>query len=114
MALYALIAVLISGRALDFVLYGGDEANMIYIITQKPREIGRRLLEDIDVGITYLQGKGGWTGAEKEVIFCVVRKQLGPKVEEIVKEEDSAAFMIITSASEIYGEGYKDFFAETL
>ncbi len=113
-ALYALIAVLISGRALDYVLYGGDEAKMIYIITQKPREIGKRLLEDIDVGITYLQGKGGWTGAEKEVIFCVVRKQLGPKVEEIVKEEDSAAFMIITSASEIYGEGYKDFFAETL
>ncbi|MBR5508646.1 MAG: YitT family protein [Lachnospiraceae bacterium] len=113
-ALYALIAVLISGKALDFVLYGGDEAKMIYIITQKPREIGRRLLEDIDVGITYLQGKGGWTGAEKEVIFCVVRKQLGPKVEEIVKEEDSSAFMIITSANEIYGEGYKDFFAETL
>lgn len=113
-ALYALIAVLISGKALDYVLYGGDEAKMIYIITQKPHKIGKRLLEDIDVGITYLQGKGGWTGKDKEVIFCVVRKQLGPKVEEIVKEEDATAFMIITSASEIYGEGYKDFFAETL
>ena len=113
-ALYALIAVLISGRALDYVLYGGDEAKMMYIITQKPREVGKRLLEDIDVGITYLQGKGGWTGQEKEVILCVTRKQLGPRVEEIVKEEDPTAFMIITSASEIYGEGYKDLFAETL
>ena len=113
-ALYALIAVLISGRALDYVLYGGDEAKMIYIITVKPGEVGKKLLEDLDVGFTYLQGKGGWTGQEKQVIFCVVRRQLGPRVEEIVKEEDPAAFMIITSASEIYGEGYKDLFAEQL
>lgn len=113
-ALYALIAVLISGRALDYVLYGGDEAKMIYIITAKPAEVGRKLLKDLDVGFTYLQGKGGWTGQEKQVIFCVVRRQMGPRVEEIVKEEDPSAFMIITSASEIYGEGYKDLFAEQL
>lgn len=113
-ALYALIAVLITGKALDYVLYGGDEAKMIYIITGKASEIGTRLLEDVDVGITYLQGKGGWTGQEKQVIFCVVRRQLGPQIEEIVKEEDPSAFMIITSASEIYGEGYKDLFAESL
>lgn len=113
-ALYALIAVLISGKALDYVLYGGDEAKMVYIITGKPQEVGRKILEDLDVGITYLHGKGGWTGQEKQVIFCVVRKQLGPQIEEVVKEEDPGAFMIITSASEIYGEGYKDLFAETL
>lgn len=113
-ALYALIAVLISGRALDYVLYGGDEAKMIYIITANPAEIGRMLMEDLDVGITYLQGKGGWTGQEKQVIFCVVKKQMGPQVEEIVKAGDPAAFLIITSANEIYGEGYKDLFAERL
>lgn len=113
-ALYALIAVLISGRALDYILYGQDEARMVYIITGKPLEVGRKILESLEVGITYLHGKGGWTGQEKQVIFCVVRKQLAPRVEEIVKEEDPAAFMIITSASEIYGEGYKDLFAETL
>lgn len=113
-ALYALIAVLISGKALDYVLYGGDEAKMIYIITANPQKVGRKLLEDLDVGITYLHGQGGWTGQEKQVIFCVVRKQLGPQIEEVVKEEDPSAFMIITSASEIYGEGYKDLFADTL
>ncbi|MEZ3502660.1 MAG: YitT family protein [Lachnospiraceae bacterium] len=113
-ALYALIAVLISGRALDYILYGQDEARMVYIITGKPQAVGRKILESLEAGITYLHGKGGWTGQEKQVIFCVVRKQLAPRVEEIVKEEDPAAFMIITSASEIYGEGYKDLFAETL
>lgn len=113
-ALYALIAVIVSGKALDYVLYGNDEAKMIYIITSAPEQIGKQLLNNLDVGITYLQGRGGWSGKEKQVIFCVVRRQLGPKVEEIVKEEDPSAFMIITSASEIYGEGYKNFFAETL
>lgn len=113
-ALYALIAVLISGKALDYVLYGGDEAKMVYIITGRPQEVGRKIMEGLDVGITYLHGKGGWTGQEKQVIFCVVRRQLGPRIEEVVKEEDPAAFLIITSASEIYGEGYKDLFAETL
>lgn len=113
-ALYALIAVLISGRALDYVLYGKDEAKMFYIITGKADEVGSKILKQLNIGITYLQGKGGWTGQEKQVIFCVVHKPLGPKVEEIVKEEDPGAFMIITNASEIYGEGYKDIFAETL
>ena len=113
-ALYALIAVLISGRALDYVLYGKDEAKMFYIITGKPKEVGEKLLKQLNIGMTYLQGKGGWTGKEKQVIFCVVHKPLGPRVEEIVKEEDPGAFLIITNASEIYGEGYKDIFAETL
>ncbi len=113
-ALYALLAVLICGRTLDYVLYGNDEARMIYIITGRPEAIGQKLLQDVEVGVTYFQGKGGWTGEEKQVIFCIVRKQLSPQVEEITKQEDPAAFMIITSASEIYGEGYKDFFADRL
>ncbi|MCI9006756.1 MAG: YitT family protein [Lachnospiraceae bacterium] len=113
-ALYALLAVLICGRTLDYVLYGNDEARMIYIITGRPEAIGRKLLQDVEVGVTYFQGKGGWTGEEKQVIFCIVRKQLSPQVEEITKQEDPSAFMIITSASEIYGEGYKDFFADRL
>ncbi len=113
-ALYAMIAVLISGRALDYVIYGGDEAKLIYIITEKPDDIGRRLLLELEVGITYLHGSGGWTGRERQVILCVVRRTQGPQVQELVKAEDPEAFLIITSASEIYGEGYKNLFEESL
>lgn len=113
-ALYALIAVLITGRTLDYILYGADEARMIYIVTKKPEEVGQKLMEEINVGVTYLKGKGGWTKEEKDVIFCVVRKQLAPRVEETVKQEDASAFLIVTSANEIYGEGYKDFFEESM
>lgn len=113
-ALYALLAVMVSGRTLNYVLYGRDEAKLIYIVTARPQEIGRGLMENIGVGITYLRGRGGWTGTDKEVILCVVQNRLSPQVEEIVKGTDSGAFMIITNATEIYGEGYKDFFAERL
>lgn len=113
-ALYALLTVVISGKALDYVLYGGDEAKLLYIITENPVQIADRLMHELEVGVTYLQGEGGWTGREKKVIFCVVQKRLGPQVEEIVKREDPLAFMVVTSANEIYGEGYKNFFSEAL
>ncbi len=113
-ALYALATVIISGKALDYVLYGGDEAKMFYIITGVPEKIGVRLMKELEVGVTYLQGRGGWTGDEKQVVFCMVPKRLGSEVEEIVKVEDSRAFMVVTSAGEIYGEGYKDFFGEVI
>ena len=46
--------------------------------------------------------------------MCVVKVQMSPRVEEIVKQEDAEAFMIVTSATEIYGEGYKSYFSEKL
>ena len=113
-ALYALATVIISGKALDYVLYGGDEAKMFYIMTEFPDNIGRRMMDELEVGVTYLQGTGGWTGNEKKVIFSMVPKRMGPQVEEIVKTEDPYAFLVVTSANEIYGEGYKDFYADII
>lgn len=113
-AFYALMAVIVSGKALDYVLYGGDEAKMLFIITEQPQKIGRRLMEELEVGVTYLRGEGGWTGNEKRVVFSMVPNRLGAEVQDIVKQEDPAAFMVVTSANEIYGEGYKDFFGEVI
>ena len=77
-----------------------------------PISITRRLLEELDIGVTHISGRGAYSGKEKNVILCVMKKQISPKAEEIVKEEDPKAFMIVTSASEIYGEGYKNIFSE--
>lgn len=113
-AFYALMAVIISGKALDYVLYGGDEAKMLFIITEEPQKIGKRLMKELEVGVTYLHGEGGWTGNEKRVVFTMVPNRLGAEVQDIVKHEDPAAFMVVTSANEIYGEGYKDLFEEII
>lgn len=112
--LYAMIAVVLTGRVLDIVLYGADEARLIYVISSQPEKIAGRLLDEVDSGVTYLNGEGGYSNEKKKVIMCVTKKQQAPRLEEIVKQEDPSAFLIVTSANEIYGEGYKNLFAERL
>ncbi|EOS75142.1 MAG: YitT family protein [Lachnospiraceae bacterium] len=112
--LYSVISAAVTSKVLDLVLYGNDEAKMIYIISNSPKVIAERILKELDTGVTYLTGTGAYKKEEKQVIFCVVRKQLAYKVEEVVKQEDSRAFMIVSNATEIYGEGYKSYFGEKL
>lgn len=113
-ALYAGIAVFVTSFTLDLVLYGRDGAKLIYIISDKSDKIAERLLEELELGVTYVNGQGAYSGKDKKVIMCVMRKQSSPRAEEIVKEEDPLSFMIVTSANEIYGEGYKSYFGEKL
>ncbi len=112
--LYSIISAVATSLMLDIVLYGRDGAKMIYIISNAPVNITERLLKELNVGVTYLDGTGAYRKEQKQVIFCVVKKQSAYKVEEIVKQEDDSAFMIISSATEIYGEGYKSYFGEKL
>ena len=111
-ALYAGITVIVTSLVLDLVLYGRDGAKLIYIISDHSEKITKRLLEELDLGVTHVQGSGAYSGKEKNVIMCVAKKQVAPKAEEVVREEDPMAFMIVTSATEIYGEGYKSYFSE--
>lgn len=113
-ALYAGLTVFVISLVLDLVLYGKDEAKLFFIISDKADRITRRLLEELDIGVTHMQGAGAFSGKEKQVILCAAKKVTAPKAEQIVKEEDPQAFMIITSATEIYGEGYKSYFSEKL
>ena len=113
-ALYAVIGVFLMSVVFDLVLYGADGAKLIYIISNDWQAIATRLLMELDVGVTYLEGEGAYSNERKRVIMCVVRKQIAPQVEEVVKEEDGNAFMIISSAAEIYGEGYKNIFSEKI
>lgn len=113
-ALYAAIGVFLMSIVFDIVLYGADGAKLIYIISNDWQNIATRLLMELDVGVTYLEGEGAYSNEKKRVIMCVVRKQIAPQVEEIVKEEDGTAFMIVSSAAEIYGEGYKNIYSEKI
>lgn len=110
--IYAGIAVLITSYLLNLVLYGTDEASMFLIVTDYSKEVAERLMKDLKVGVTYLKGKGAFKDREKEIILCITRKAQAPKVENVVKEVDKEAFLIVTGASEIYGEGYKSYDVE--
>ena len=114
LALYAAIATVVSSFCLDLVLYGRDEAKLVYLITDHEAAIANRLLQELEIGVTYLQGQGAYTRDNKKVILCAMQKRLLPKVQEIAMEEDPYAFLIVTSASEIFGEGFKDISAPRL
>ncbi|MDR2042930.1 MAG: YitT family protein [Clostridium sp.] len=113
-ALYAGLTAVVTSLMLDVVLYGRDGAKLVYIISDSSEAITKRLLDELEIGVTKVQGFGAYSGKEKSVILCAVKKQMSPKLEIIVKEVDSMAFMIVTSATEIYGEGYKSYFTEKL
>ncbi len=113
-ALYAGLVVVINSVLLDVVLYGRDSAKLIFIISDRHEAITVRLLEDLDIGVTYISGEGAYSGKDKKVIMCVMKKQISPQAETIVREEDPGAFIIVTSATEIFGEGYKSIYSEKL
>lgn len=113
-ALYAGIVVLVNSLLLDVVLYGRDSAKLLFIISDSPERIVKRLLDELDIGATYISGNGAYSGKDKKVIMCVIKKPLSPKAEEIVRQEDPQSFMIVTSATEIFGEGYKNIFSEKI
>ena len=90
-ALYAIIAIFVSSKMIDIIVYGSYEKIMTAC-----------------KGVTFLSGKGAYSGDEKQVICCAVRKNDYVKVKRYVKEVDESAFMIITSAKEVLGKGFKE------
>lgn len=113
-SIYAAVAVFVTMYILDLVLYGKDEAKLIYIISDYPELLAQNLLHELQMGVTILRGEGAYSKQKKEILMLVTAKKRSLLVEELVKNVDSNAFMIVMNANEIYGRGYKNFFAEKL
>ena len=113
-ALYAVVTVFTNSTVLDMVLYGKDNAKMVYIITDAPEAVSDRLMKEVETGVTLLHGEGAYTKKDKKVLMCVLHDQQYPMLRDIVKQEDTHAFLIVTTATEIFGEGYKNHYAEEL
>ncbi len=113
-ALYAAITIVISNFVLDFVLYGGDSAKLLYVISDNNERIAGRILKELDIGVTYLKAEGAYTETDKKVIMCVCRKYNYTKVRDIVREEDVNAFFIVSNSNEVFGDGYKSHLTEEI
>ena len=114
LALYALISIFVISKVLDFVLYGLEQNKLVYIISQNSESVAKRLMSELDLGCTYIKGEGAYTGNEKKILLCAVKNQTFPKLKKTVLEEDYEAFMIVSSTSAIFGEGYKPIDKEDL
>lgn len=113
---YTALSTVVFTLTFDWVLYGGNSAKTVMIITDKSKyeSLTARLLKEVDTGATIIDAQGAYTKQDKIMLMCVVKPFLYPRLRDVVKEEDKSAFMIVSSAKEIYGEGYKDQNAEEL
>lgn len=107
-ALYAVIAIFVSTHMIDSVLYGTSNGNgkLYFILSEKYKEISRKILEDLDRGVTLIPDKGGYSGRPGEMILCAVRRFEVTRINEIIYREDPDAFVIVGEAGEITGEGF--------
>lgn len=104
--LYAAILLFVSTKVIDTVLYGTGNGKLMMVITDKGREISAAVTEQMRRGVTILPAKGGYTGQDKEVLLCAVRRSELYRLRLLVHSYDPNAFMMINEIGEILGEGF--------
>lgn len=105
-ALYALVAMYLTGKTIDLVQMGPGYSKMAVIISDKQEEVKQGILHDIDRGVTKLSAFGGYTDDERPVLLCVVGQNEVTKLKHLVRSIDSKAFVIVSNATEVLGEGF--------
>lgn len=107
-AMYSVLVYFIAYKVIDIVLEGLNEAKSVTIISDKAEEIGNAVIKKLDVGITYIEGKGGYSGADKKIIYCVISRLEVTKLKELIQSIDPTAFLAIETVHEVEGVRIKE------
>lgn len=105
-ALYAIIAVYLVTKVSDGIIGGMKFSKAAYIITSKPDEVSEMIIKDLDRGVTGIHARGMYSDQDKLMLFCVVSKKEIVTLKEKVDEIDADAFVIVSDAREVHGEGF--------
>lgn len=105
-ALYAVIAILVVTKVSDTLIEGLHFSKVAYIITEKPDEVAQAVMVGVNRGVTGITAKGMYTGNSRTMLYCVVGKKQLVQLKDIVMDLDSNAFVIVTDAREVLGEGF--------
>ena len=111
-ALYALICIFVSGKAVDVVMLGLSSNKACFVITDQWEKVSARLMAEMERGVTQLSARGAYTGTERPVVLCVLPPQEVARLKEIVRQEDEKAFMFVTEAHEALGEGFSSLMSD--
>lgn len=107
--LYSIVTLVITSKVIDAILEGVNFAKAVFIISDRPEEIAAKILEELDRGVTGLNGKGMYTGNDKRVLYCIMDRGQIPILKNIVKQIDEKAFIILSDVREVLGEGFKPY-----
>lgn len=106
MALYAIIAIYLVSKVSDGLIEGLKFSKAAFIITEKPEELSAVLMKELDRGVTGISARGMYSGDKKNMLFCVVARKEIVRLKEVTLELDPGAFVIVTDAREVLGEGF--------
>ncbi|MFJ8513887.1 YitT family protein [Lysinibacillus xylanilyticus] len=105
--LYALIGLYVTTKTIDIIQLGFSQSKMVYIITMKQDEVRDAIYAEIERGVTKLPAIGGYTGEARPVLMVVVYQTEFTKLKQLIKSVDPSAFVIVSNAYEVLGEGFK-------
>jgi uncharacterized membrane-anchored protein YitT (DUF2179 family) len=106
-ALYALVMLYVTGLAAEAVNEGSNILRTIMIITAEPEKVMGVILHEMERGVTVLEARGGYTGEQRTVLYCVVSRSEVTQIKTLVQETDPKAFVVIAQAHEALGEGFR-------
>jgi len=107
-SLYSMIGLYVLVKVADFIVEGLDYSKSFHIVTDCPEEISRVIIDKLERGVTSLYGKGMYTGKDKQVLLVVVNRAQVSKLKELVMEIDPRAFIMVSTAHEVLGEGFRE------
>ena len=105
-ALYAVIAMFVSSKTIDALIYGTNVGKMVLIVSSKSEEIAKLIVSNLFRGCTIVDAHGAYSGQPKKVLLCACKNVEFYNLKYIVKRLDPHAFMIVSEAGEVFGEGF--------
>lgn len=110
--MYTIIEMFISSKVINLVLYGPGVSEVCYIISDEGVKVKDAITKTMGRGVTFLRGEGAWSGKEKPVILCVVKRPEIAQLRNLVRSVDENAFVIMSEAKDVYGKGFGNIYGE--
>lgn len=105
-AMYSLVALFVASRVIDVVIEGVSSSRAMFIISDATQAIATKIQSELERGTTLLKGTGGYTGRDKEVLYVVVSREEISRVQEICRDIDPNAFLVVNEVHDVLGEGF--------
>jgi uncharacterized membrane-anchored protein YitT (DUF2179 family) len=102
-ALYSIVTYVAASKTLDFLLHGIEEYTAITIISAGSDAIRLAIIESLNRGVTVYKGRGGKSGVDQDILFCVVTRLEIGKVKRIVRDVDASAFLVVHPLADVEG-----------
>ena len=113
-ALYSGVAIYVCGKVIDAVVYRFDYSKVVLIISDHYEEIAKVINDNLDRGVTYLDGEGYYTGNQKKVVLSAIKRQQIAELKQYVTQIDPDAFIIVQEAHQVLGDGFSHYSKDSL